>query len=104
MAASSDRHGVARVPRAYWGAYAVSKSGIDTLARVLADEVEHYGNMRVNALNPGPVSTRMRRQAFPAEDPSTLKTPEQIAAPFLWLLSAASRGTNGQTLDCQASR
>jgi NAD(P)-dependent dehydrogenase (short-subunit alcohol dehydrogenase family) len=93
--------GVAQRPRAYWGAYAVSKSGVETLARVLADEVEHYGNVRVNALNPGPVSTRMRRQAFPAEDPSTLKTPEQTAPAFLWLLSAASRGTNGQTLSCQ---
>jgi NAD(P)-dependent dehydrogenase (short-subunit alcohol dehydrogenase family) len=90
--------GVARRPRAYWGAYAVSKSGVETLARVLAEEVEHYGNVRVNSLNPGPVSTRMRRQAFPAEDPSTLRTPEQAVPPFLWLLSAASRGINGQNL------
>jgi NAD(P)-dependent dehydrogenase (short-subunit alcohol dehydrogenase family) len=93
--------GAGQRPRAYWGAYAVSKSGVDTLARVLADEVEHYGNLRVNSLNPGPVSTRMRRQAYPAEDPSRLKTPEQVTAPFLWLLGAASRGTNGQTLACQ---
>jgi NAD(P)-dependent dehydrogenase (short-subunit alcohol dehydrogenase family) len=90
--------GVAQRPRAYWGAYAVSKSGVETLARILADEVEHYGNVRVNVLNPGPVRTRMRRQAFPAEDPSTLPTPEQVVSPFLWLLSAASRGTNGQML------
>jgi NAD(P)-dependent dehydrogenase (short-subunit alcohol dehydrogenase family) len=90
--------GVARRPRAYWGAYAVSKSGIETLARVLAEEVEHYGNIRVNSLNPGPVGTRMRQQAFPAEDASTLKTPEQAVAPFLWLLGPASRGVNGQSL------
>jgi NAD(P)-dependent dehydrogenase (short-subunit alcohol dehydrogenase family) len=90
--------GAGQRPRAYWGAYAVSKSGVDTLARVLADEVEHYGNLRVNSLDPGPVSTRMRRQAYPAEDPSRLKTPEQVTAPFLWLLGAASRGTNGQLL------
>jgi NAD(P)-dependent dehydrogenase (short-subunit alcohol dehydrogenase family) len=95
---------VAQRPRAYWGAYAVSKSGVETLARVLADEVEHYGNVRVNVLNPGPVRTRMRAQAFPAEDPSTLLTPEQVVPPFLWLLSRASRGTNGQTLACQPPR
>jgi NAD(P)-dependent dehydrogenase (short-subunit alcohol dehydrogenase family) len=90
--------GVARQPRAYWGAYAVSKSGVEALSRVLADEVEHYGNVRVNALNPGPVRTRMRRQAFPAEDVAQLKTPEQAARPYLWLLAPASRGVNGQSL------
>jgi NAD(P)-dependent dehydrogenase (short-subunit alcohol dehydrogenase family) len=89
---------VARSPRAYWGAYAVSKSGVETLARVLADEVEHYGNVRVNVFNPGPVRTRMRRQAFPAEDLATLKTPEQVVPPYLWLLAAVSRGVNGQSL------
>jgi NAD(P)-dependent dehydrogenase (short-subunit alcohol dehydrogenase family) len=96
--------GVARAPRAYWGAYAVSKSGVETLSRVLADEVEHYGNVRVNALNPGPVATRMRRQAFPAEDPSTLKTPAQVVPPFLWLLGPAARGVSGQSLACQPDR
>lgn len=95
--------GVAQKPRAYWGAYAVSKSGVETLTRVLADEVEHYGNIRVNSINPGPVATRMRRQAFPAEDPSTLKTPEQVTQPFLWLLGPAGRGTNGQAVSCQPS-
>jgi NAD(P)-dependent dehydrogenase (short-subunit alcohol dehydrogenase family) len=95
--------GVAQRPRAYWGAYAVSKSGVETLARVLADEVEHYGTVRVNVLNPGPVRTRMRRQAFPAEDPATLKTPEQIVQPYLWLLGPAARGVNGQSLTCQPS-
>jgi NAD(P)-dependent dehydrogenase (short-subunit alcohol dehydrogenase family) len=90
--------GAGRQPRAYWGAYAVSKSGVETLSRVLADEVEHYGNVRVNALNPGPVRTRMRRQAFPAEDVAQLKTPEQVVQPYLWLLASASRGVNGQSL------
>jgi NAD(P)-dependent dehydrogenase (short-subunit alcohol dehydrogenase family) len=94
---------VAQRPRAYWGAYAVSKSGVEALARVLADEVEHYGNVRVNALNPGPVRTRMRRQAFPAEDPMKLITPDEVAPAFLWLLSAASRGTNGRTLSSQSA-
>jgi NAD(P)-dependent dehydrogenase (short-subunit alcohol dehydrogenase family) len=92
---------VAQAPRAYWGAYAVSKSGVETLARVLADELEHYGNLRVNTLDPGPVATRMRRQAFPAEDPSTLKIPEQIVGAYLWLLGRAARGVNGQSLACQ---
>ena len=95
--------GIARRPRAYWGAYAVSKCGIEALSATLADELEHSGNVRVNALNPGPVRTRMRAQAFPAEDPSRLRLPEQIVQPYLWLLGPASRGVNGQSLDCQPS-
>ena len=95
--------GIARRPRAYWGAYAVSKCGIEALSATLADELEHSGNVRVNALNPGPVRTRMRAQAFPAEDPSPLRLPEQIVQPYLWLLGPASRGVNGQSLDCQPS-
>jgi NAD(P)-dependent dehydrogenase (short-subunit alcohol dehydrogenase family) len=95
--------GIARRPRAFWGAYAVSKCGIEALSRTLADELEHSGHMRVNALNPGPVRTRMRAQAFPGEDPSRLPLPEQIVQSYLWLLGPASHGVNGQSLDCQSS-
>src|SRR4029077_12731523 len=56
--------GVGRRPRAYWGAYAVSKSAIEGLTGVLADEADCQGGLRVNSLNPGAVRTRMRRQAF----------------------------------------
>jgi NAD(P)-dependent dehydrogenase (short-subunit alcohol dehydrogenase family) len=87
-----------RQPRAYWGAYAVSKSGIDALAQVLADETQSAGTIRVNALNPGPVRTRLRRQAFPAEDVSALPTPPQIVQPYLWLLGPDSRGISGRSL------
>lgn len=93
--------GVGRVPKAYWGAYSVSKFGIEALSRTLAEELGGAGQVRVNALNPGPVRTRMRAQAFPAEDASTLARPEDVLRPYLWLLSAASRGVNGQSLDCQ---
>jgi NAD(P)-dependent dehydrogenase (short-subunit alcohol dehydrogenase family) len=96
--------GAGRQANAYWGAYAVSKFGIEALSRVLAEELEHSGNPRVNALNPGAVRTRLRRQAYPAEDFSRLAAPEDIVQPYLWLLGPASRGVNGQSLDCQAKR
>src|SRR6516165_10259575 len=48
----------ARAPGAYWGAYAVSKSAVETLAQVLADELEHLRHVRVNVVDPGPVRTR----------------------------------------------
>jgi NAD(P)-dependent dehydrogenase (short-subunit alcohol dehydrogenase family) len=93
--------GVARRPRAYWGAYSVSKAGLEALSATLADELESRGNQRVNVINPGPVRTRMRAQAYPAEDASKLVSPEQVVPSFLWLLSAASRGVTGQSFDCQ---
>ena len=96
--------GVGRRPRAYWGAYAVSKAGTETLARLLAEELESSTAVRVNTLNPGPVRTRMRLQAYPAEAPESLPTPEAIVPPYLWLLSEASRGVTGRALDCQAAR
>lgn len=93
--------GVARRPRAYWGAYAVSKAGLEAFSTTLADELESEGRVRVNVLNPGPVRTRMRAQAYPAEDPAKLVTAEQVLPPYLWLLGAASRGITGRSLDCQ---
>jgi len=96
--------GAGRRTKAYWGAYTVSKFGVEALMGILAEELEHAGTPRVNALNPGPVRTRMRRQAFPAEDITRLVVPEDIVQPYLWLLGPASRGVNGQSLDCQAKR
>ena len=93
--------GVGRRPKAYWGAYSASKFGIEALSGTLAEELGDSGQLRVNALNPGPVRTRLRAQAYPAEDPAVPMRPEDVLVPYLWLLSAASRGVNGQSLDCQ---
>lgn len=90
--------GVGRKGRAYWGAYAVSKFGIEGLAQILADECD---NIRVNCINPGPIRTAMRKLAYPGEDPSTLKTPADIMEPYLFLIGPDSQDTTGQSLDCQ---
>ena len=93
--------GVARKPRAYWGAYAVSKAGVENLAAMLADETEFRKTLRVNSLNPGPVRTEMRRLAFPAEDREALATPESIMGTYLYLLGPDSKGVTGQQFDAQ---
>ena len=93
--------GVARKPRAYWGAYAVSKAGIENLSATLADETEFRKTLRVNCINPGPVRTEMRRLAFPAEDRDKLPTPEDILGTYLYLLGPDSRGITGQFFDAQ---
>ena len=91
--------GVGRKPRAYWGAYSVSKAGIEALSATLADETEFRKTLRVNTINPGPVKTEMRRLAFPAEDRNKLATPESIVGTYLYLLGPDSLGVTGQQFD-----
>jgi NAD(P)-dependent dehydrogenase (short-subunit alcohol dehydrogenase family) len=90
--------GVGRHGRAYWGAYAVSKAGIEGLTEVLADELENT-TIRVNQINPGGTRTKMRKRAYPAENPETLPTPESITAAYLYLLGPDSRGVRGRRVD-----
>ena len=92
---------VGRKGRAFWGAYAVSKFATEGMMQVLADELENVSRIRVNSINPGATRTRMRALAYPAEDASTLKTPEQIVPAYLYLLGPASTGVTGQALDAQ---
>lgn len=93
--------GVGRTGRAYWGAYAVSKFATEGLMETLADEMENVDNIRVNAINPGATRTRMRAKAYPGEDPNTLKTPEDLAPSYLWLLGTDSHGQQGISFDAQ---
>ena len=71
------------------------------MMQVLADEMRDSELTRVNCINPGVVSTRMRAAAFPAEDPAKLVTPESIIAVYLYLMGGDSVGVNGQTIDAQ---
>jgi NAD(P)-dependent dehydrogenase (short-subunit alcohol dehydrogenase family) len=87
--------------RAYWGAYAVSKFGVEGLAEVLADELEKTP-VRVNAINPGATRTRMRSQAYPAEDVATLAAPQSLTPAYLFLLGPASRTLSGRLIECRA--
>lgn len=93
--------GVGRRGRAYWGAYAVAKFGTEGLAQVLSHELEDVSSIRVNCINPGATRTTMRAQAYPAEDPATLKTPEDIMPAYLYLMSSDSAGLSGRSFDAQ---
>jgi NAD(P)-dependent dehydrogenase (short-subunit alcohol dehydrogenase family) len=94
--------GVTRRPAPFWGAYAASKHAVEGLATTLAAELaDTTPRVRVNSIDPGATRTRLRRQAYPAEDANRLATPEAHAACYLWLLGPASRGLTGQRLSCQ---
>lgn len=92
--------GVGRIGRAFWGAYAVSKFATEGLSQVLADE-NRQGNLRSNCINPGGTRTGMRLAAYPAEDRDKLKRPEEILAPYIYLLGPDSKGVTGQSIDAQ---
>ncbi|MBI3607694.1 MAG: SDR family NAD(P)-dependent oxidoreductase [Nitrospirae bacterium] len=92
--------GVGRAGRAGWGAYAVSKFGVEGLSQVLADELRERG-IRVNTLNPGGTRTAMRATAYPDEDPTTLPTADAIAPVFVFLASEEAKGVTGRAIDAR---
>lgn len=71
--------GIARNPRAYWGMYGASKAAFENLLLSYGEEVRHVSGIRVALVNPGPTRTAMRARAYPGEDASTLKPPEEVA-------------------------
>jgi NAD(P)-dependent dehydrogenase (short-subunit alcohol dehydrogenase family) len=87
--------------QAYKGAYGVSKFGLQGLMQTFAEEHDVNTNVRFNSINPGPIATKMRRIGYPGEDASKLLTPEQIMAPYLYLMGNDSISINGQTFSCQ---
>lgn len=95
--------GVGRIGKPRWGAYAVSKFGVEGLTQMLAEELKEIG-IRVNAVNPGPTRTEMRAHAYPGEDPLSLPTPDEVVPIFLYLASDESVGTTGCSFDAQEWR
>ena len=92
--------GVGNVGKAFWGAYSVSKFGIEALTQILADENGHT-SLKVNSINPGPVRTKMRLAAYPAENRDRVPEPRDILAAFVYLLGPDSRGVSGQRFEAQ---
>jgi len=93
--------GVGRVGRAFWGAYAVSKFAIEGLVQTWASENEGLNSVRINCLNPGATSTQMRATAFPAENPESIASPQDIMPAYLYLMGSESLAVNGQSIDAQ---
>lgn len=77
---------VGKEPRAYWGAYAVSKAGLEMMVQTWAQELGKTA-IRANLYDPGRTRTRMRASAFPGEDPETLPAPESHCDAILDLVS-----------------
>ena len=83
-------------PRAFWGAYGATKAGLQHLALTWAHETVTTST-RVNLFDPGIVATRMRADAMPGEDRSTLAQPADVA-PALADLCEPAENRHGQII------
>lgn len=90
--------GVVANPKPNWALYAATKAATETLVACWVKEVAFKGVGAVT-LNPGPVATAMRKQAFPGEDPSTLPPPEALASCMLELVSQADPPRSGDVVN-----
>lgn len=88
--------------KAYWGAYAAAKGGVARLMETLADELENSA-IRVNAINPGPTRTALRKRIYPGLDLTDIPTPESRMPAYLWLMGPDSAAVRGQCLHCESA-
>ena len=88
-------------PRAFWGAYALSKQAVEGMSDIFTQETQNTTNLRFNCINPGGTRTNMRAHAYPGENPMSLKTPDDIMAGYVCLMSDESIGVRGQVVELQ---
>ncbi|HEY8431165.1 MAG TPA: SDR family oxidoreductase [Sandaracinaceae bacterium] len=77
-----------------WGAYGASKAALDHLSRTWAAELDGTG-VRVFAVDPGEMDTKMHADAMPDVDPATLARPEDVARRIARLIESPALAPNG---------
>ncbi|WP_102028835.1 SDR family NAD(P)-dependent oxidoreductase [Salirhabdus sp. Marseille-P4669] len=82
-----------------WGAYGISKFGVEGLTETWADELSDT-NIRINMVDPGEMDTEMHALAVPDCD-YELANPDDLVHVFLYLASKQSEGITGQRLEAQ---
>ncbi|HET8808263.1 MAG TPA: SDR family NAD(P)-dependent oxidoreductase [Methylophaga sp.] len=85
--------------KAYWGAYGISKAGLENLCQQLAKELEAENKVRVCCLDPGQTRTALHARAYPAKDPNQLPEPAAVVPAYLYLASPHSMHLNGQCVN-----
>lgn len=88
--------GITQMQSPYWAGYGITKAALEKMVDTYAGEVK-LTPLKVALLDPGVVATKMRAQAFPGEDASTLKSAEAVAKHFIDQL-AADAFENGERL------
>jgi NAD(P)-dependent dehydrogenase (short-subunit alcohol dehydrogenase family) len=83
-----------------WGAYGISKFGLEGMSETWASELEDTG-VRVNWVDPGNMNTAMHRAAAPEEDPTEWVDPASVTDVFLFLASDESKNVQGKRFEAQ---
>jgi NAD(P)-dependent dehydrogenase (short-subunit alcohol dehydrogenase family) len=83
-----------------WGAYGISKFGLEGMSQTWAAELEESG-VRVNWVDPGEMNTEMHRMAEPEEDPEQWANPATVTDVFIYLASNESRAVTGKRFQAQ---
>lgn len=83
-----------------WGAYGISKFGIEGMSETWAAELED-SEVRINWVDPGSMNTKMHREAEPEEDPTEWANPEDVTEVFIYLASDESKGVSGKRFQAQ---
>ncbi len=78
-------------PKAFWGGYAASKAAVEAMVRAWADEIDATP-IRAILLDPGPVRTRLRAEAFPGEPKDRLTSPSDLGPMFVAVAGEADPG------------
>ena len=84
---------------AYWGAYGVSKAGLESYMKILADELDSDNNpIQVNAIKPDKARTKLRMKAYPGEDPNTIPLADEITDHFVELMDVDAHDFHGEII------
>ena len=84
-----------------WGAYGISKFGIEGMSQTWAAELEGSG-VRLNWVDPGDMNTAMHRAAEPDADPNQWANPADVTEVFIYLASDESEQVHGQRFEAQS--
>ena len=87
-------------PKAFWGAFSVTKGALNNLVAIWADELEGQTKVRFNLCLPGPVASPMRSKSHPGEISNQHRQASALARHFLFLAGSDSLGITAALLDC----
>lgn len=59
----------------------MSKAALEMMVKTWAHELDQT-RVIASVLDPGPVATKLRRIAFPSENPATQRQPDEVASLF----------------------
>jgi NAD(P)-dependent dehydrogenase (short-subunit alcohol dehydrogenase family) len=86
------------IPEGKRGGYGVSKAGVISLTRSVAEEVKEFGDITVNSIAPGIILTEKNKEWGNEEEMKKWTPPGHIAEMIMVLCSDSSSSVNGEII------